>query len=97
MNPTLVYKSPGKHDGPESKTYDWIGVKTQEELDAKLSDGWSETLMAAIAPKIQVIPSDDDAPKRFELEQKADQLGLKFDGRTSDNKLSQKIEYALGV
>ncbi len=102
MNPTLLYKSPGDHFGPEGKTYSYVGVKTQEELDAKLSDGWHETLADAIAPKAAapaepIIPDDNAAPLRSELEEKAKELGLKFDGRTSDNKLAQKIQEALGA
>jgi len=102
MNPTLLYKSPGDHFGPEGKTYSYVGVKTQEELDAKLADGWHETLADAIAPKVvtspqSVIPDDNAPPLRLELEEKAKELGLKFDGRTSDNKLAQKIQEALGA
>lgn len=100
FEPKLVYKSPGDQHGPEGKTYSWVGVKTQEELDAKLADGWHLTLGEAIAtkeaPKQAEIPSDDSAPTRSELEEKATQLGLKFDGRTSDSKLGQRIIDALG-
>tara|TARA_R110002124_G_scaffold82957_1_gene217474 strand:+ start:1761 stop:2054 length:294 start_codon:yes stop_codon:yes gene_type:complete len=97
MIPTLVYKSPGDHFGPEGKTYSYVAVNTQEELDARLAEGWSETLIEAVSPKGPAIPDDNAPPMRVELEEKADQLGLKFDGRTSDNKLSQKIEDALGA
>lgn len=34
-------------------------------------------------------------PTRRELEQKANELGIKFDGRTTDRKLLEKIEEAL--
>ena len=98
FEPKLVYKSPGSQYGPEGKTYSWAGVKTQDELDGKLADGWHLTLGEAIAPKEKQpeIPADDSAPTRSELEEKAGQLGLKFDGRTSDSKLGQRIIYALG-
>jgi hypothetical protein len=100
FEPKLVYKSPGDQHGPEGKTYSWAGVKTQEELDGKLADGWHLTLGEAIAPKEAPkqpeIPLDDSAPTRSELEEKAGQLGLKFDGRTSDSKLGQRIIDALG-
>ena len=79
MIPTLVYKSPGDHFGPEGKTYSYVA------------------LIEAVSPKGPAIPDDNAPPMRVELEEKADQLGLKFDGRTSDNKLSQKIEDALGA
>ena len=100
FEPKLVYKSPGDQHGPEGNTYSWAGVKTQEELDGKLADGWHLTLGEAIAPKEAPkqteIPLDDSAPTRSELEEKAGQLGLKFDGRTSDSKLGQRIIDALG-
>tara|TARA_R110001606_G_scaffold326390_1_gene473156 strand:- start:630 stop:962 length:333 start_codon:yes stop_codon:yes gene_type:complete len=104
FEPKLVYKSPGDQYGPEGKTYSWAGVKTQEELDGKLADGWFATLAEAIAPKDApkiepkaVEPDENAPPTRSELEQKAEELGLKFDGRTSDNKLSQKIQESLGT
>jgi hypothetical protein len=40
FEPTLVYKSPGSQYGPAGKTYSWSGVKTQEDLDDKIADGW---------------------------------------------------------
>jgi hypothetical protein len=41
-------------------------------------------------------PADDDAPpSRAELEAQASKLGLKFDGRTPDGKLSRMIDIAL--
>ena len=38
----------------------------------------------------------DAPPTRKEMEAKAQELGIKFDGRTSDKKLSLLIETALG-
>ena len=39
---------------------------------------------------------DESAPPtREELEEKANELGIKFDGRTTDRKLLEKIEEAL--
>lgn len=38
---------------------------------------------------------DDAPPTRAELEQKATELGIKFDGRTTDKKLAAKIAEAL--
>ncbi len=50
----------------------------------------------AIAPVIQPTPVDENAPAtRAELEKKASELGLKFDGRTTDKRLGEKIEAAL--
>lgn len=41
-------------------------------------------------------PVDDNSPPtRQELEQKATMLGIKFDGRTSDKKLGERITQAI--
>ena len=42
-------------------------------------------------------PIIESAPTRDEMAIKARELGIKFDGRTSDKKLSLLIETALGV
>ena len=52
------------------------------------------TQPAAIGPS-EVSPDDDAPPTRDELEAKARELGVKFDGRTSDKTLLSKIEAAL--
>jgi pyridoxine/pyridoxamine 5'-phosphate oxidase len=46
------------------------------------------------APIIDVdaAPQDDAPPTRAELEAKATELGIKFDGRTKDKKLGQLIQ-----
>jgi hypothetical protein len=45
---------------------------------------------AAEAPAI--VPEDDALPTREELEVKATELGIRFDGRTKDKKLGQLIQ-----
>jgi hypothetical protein len=40
-------------------------------------------------------PQDDAAPTREEMEIKADELGIWYDGRTSDKKLLERITEAL--
>lgn len=98
--PTIVYKVPGKHVRPNG-TYDFAGVKNAEELEAKLKDGWFKTMPEAIEPKkvqpvVETAKADDIAPPtRLELEEKATELGIKFDGRFSDKKISQLIEETL--
>lgn len=49
----------------------------------------------AEAAQPETVPDDNAAPTRSELEAKAKQLGIKFDGRTSDKKLGQLIEAKL--
>ncbi len=95
----MVFKVPGKHVRPNG-TYDFTGVSNAEELAAKLKEGWFLTLAEAIEPKketfVATTETDDTAPPtRQELEQKATELGIKFDGRFSDKKISQLIEEAL--
>jgi hypothetical protein len=98
--PALVYRVPGKHLGAGG-TYDFEGVNNAEELQAKLKEGWFWSLTEAIESK-ETVPvaeakeSDDTAPPtRQELEQKATELGIKFDGRFSDKKIAQLIDEAL--
>jgi|TARA_R110000796_G_scaffold4461_1_gene17309 hypothetical protein len=101
MTPTIVYKSPGTQHGPGTTTYSWLGVKTQEELDEKLLDGWHMTLGEAIAPKIVFDKTIDDeavdnAPvTRSEVVNKAKDLGLQFDVRTPSTTLLKRIEEAI--
>lgn len=50
------------------------------------ADGWFLTMEEAANP-----PVSDAPPTRDELEEKARDLGIKFDGRTSDKKLAAAI------
>jgi hypothetical protein len=43
------------------------------------------------------IPVENEPPTRQELEQKAKELGIKYDGRTGDKKLGQLIADKLGA
>jgi hypothetical protein len=95
--PTILYRVPGAHFGPPGVTYDYLGVNTQEALEAALADGWHETLVAAMAPPVAApepapVPSDDAPVTREELEQKAEELGIKVDGRWSDKRLISEID-----
>lgn len=92
--PTLVYKCPGDHHGPGASTYSYKGVKDAEQLASARAEGWFMTLAEALAGEA-VEEEDDSMPTREELELKANELGIKFDGRTSDAGLLKKIEAAL--
>lgn len=99
--PVLVYKTPGRFRFRNGKTYRYASMTCQEELDSYLGDGWHLSKEDAIlgkkveAPIIE--PVDDNAPPtREEMQAKATELGLKFDGRTSDRKLLKMIADALG-
>lgn len=99
--PTLVYRSPGPHHGPGSTTYDYRGVKDEDELLLRQLEGWTLSLDEAINGKsvVQEVtapePADNVPPTRAEMEQKARELKIKFDGRTTDRKLLGLIESAL--
>lgn len=87
---TMVYKHPGAHK-VDGVSFDYL-IVTDDKLDEALAAGW-----ALSAPKAkeafdaaQAAPAET-APTRAELEQKATELGIKFDGRTTDKKLSAAI------
>ena len=94
--PTILYRVPGAHFGPPGVTYDYRGIDTEEALEAALADRWHESLVAAIkavAPReTAILPADDAPVMRAELEQKAEELGIKVDGRWSDKRLIAEIE-----
>ncbi len=74
----------------------WAIKPTKKKKPAKPLD-WRDQVKAAPAPA-QVVepepePIDEDAgPTREELEAKATELGIRFDGRTKDKKLGQLIQ-----
>lgn len=107
--PTILYKCPGEHQRPGG-TYSYRAAIDEESRAALISKGWSDTLPEAIEaakPKPVVIapvveeppppppPDDNLPPTRAEMEEKAKELGITFDGRTSDAKLSRLIVRAL--
>lgn len=95
FEPTIVYKPSGPHQRLGG-TFDYKGVNTQEEFDAAIEAGWHSDYAEMLNPKPKAVdPINDGAPTRAELEQKATELGLKFDGRTSDKKLGEMIAEAL--
>jgi hypothetical protein len=72
----------------------WAIKPTKKKKPAKPLD-WRDQVKATPAPDPVVDPepiSDDAAPTRAELEAKATELGIRFDGRTKDKKLGQLIQ-----
>ena len=67
---------------------------------SKPIDGINHRLLreqaAAVAPKPEPV-LDDAAPTRAELETKATELGIHFDGRTRDKRLGQLIQDKLSA
>ena len=114
--PSLVYRCPGLHFGPDGTTYNALGVEDDAQLCVALENGWSKSLVEAVSAYLKEsddsvansVPDVDSSaaekisegeeqnpPNRAELEQKADELGIKFDGRTTDRKLLEKINEVL--
>jgi len=75
------------------KIADWrIKLKAKKTKKRKPSKplGWKQ-----VEPEIKAVPEpviDDAAPTRAELEAKANELSIRFDGRTRDKKLGQLIQ-----
>lgn len=102
--PVFVYRCPGPHFGPSGTTYDSTHANDIQELEKLLSHGWSKSLIDAVDKFLN--PSkyvddlrelDDNSPvTRKELELKASELGIKFDGRTTDVLLFKRIQEAIG-
>lgn len=72
-------------------------IFADKDLPSALADGWVKTLAETVKlvqanPVEPVEPEDNSPPSREELELKATDLGIKFDGRTSDKKLLALIE-----
>lgn len=96
--PRMLFKSGGIHE-IHGGFYDYEIVQGDEQFAQFMADGWSispaEAKRLSEVPVTDVVadpvPSDDVAPTRAELERKATELGIAFDGRTSDAKLSGKI------
>jgi hypothetical protein len=62
---------------------------------SKPIDGINHRLLreqAEAAEAQAIVPKDDALPTREELEAKATELGIRFDGRTKDKKLGQLIQ-----
>ena len=95
---SIVYRDKGPHQRPNG-TYDFRGVNSKAEHAAALKDGWFNSMPEAIEGKHSVVdlPENDSPPTREELEQKAKELGIKFDKKTSNETLTDKINKAMGA
>lgn len=65
-------------------------IVDSSEVEEKVKEGWFKHPLDSV---IDV----ESIPTRKELEEKASELGIKFDKRVSDKNLSVKIEEALNV
>ena len=73
--------------------------KPIDGINHRLLREQAEAAAQAAAQAVEVVdtaPDDNAAPTRAELEAKATELGIRFDGRTKDKKLGQLIQDKLG-
>ena len=97
--PRFVFRCPGAYQRMGG-SYGYRSVEDEESHAKAIAEGWFGTLPEAIEahdnpkkpePVAAQEPAPDAPPTRQELEQKAKELGLKFDGRTTDKKLAALI------
>jgi hypothetical protein len=79
-------KKPVKVRKP-SRPIDGINYRLLREQEAAAAQAQAQAVEA-----VDTAPDDDAAPTRAELEAKATELGIRFDGRTRDKKLGQLIQ-----
>jgi hypothetical protein len=84
-------KKPVKVRKP-SKPIDGINHRLLREQAAAAAQAEAQTVEV-----VDTAPEDDAAPTRAELEAKATELGIRFDGRTKDKKLGQLIQDRLSA
>ncbi len=93
---TMLYKFPGDTE-INGKSFDYTIVE-DDKVEQAIAEGWhlttGDALDASTAEKLgdmRAAADDNAPPTRAELEAKAQELGIKFDGRTSDKKLGDLI------
>lgn len=94
MSDFIVYKKGGAHFAPAGLTYDSKVIKP-EDYDAEKANGWHVDFLTALGLNEETSEPSNDQPTRDEMLQKADELGIKVDGRWSDKKLLEQIEAKL--
>lgn len=94
MSDFIVYKKGGAHFAPAGLTYD-SKVINAEDYDAEKANGWHVDFLTALGLNEETSEPSNDQPTRDEMLQKADELGIKVDGRWSDKKLMSAIEEAI--
>jgi len=97
--PRMLYRFPGP-EPLQNGNFSTLIVRDSDEQAQALAAGWHLTTPAAkeaheAPPPAAPAEPEDAGPTRAELEQKATELGVSFDGRTSDKKLGEKIAAAL--
>ena len=88
--PQALYRAPGV-EKTDLGMFTTALVANEDQREAHLANGWHESQEGALAEAEKAAAQ----PTRAELEQRATELGLKFDGRTTDAKLAAAIEAKL--
>ncbi|MCY1423360.1 hypothetical protein D9M71_390700 [compost metagenome] len=97
--PVLLFRCPGPHARPGGD-YDWASARDEQHLAELKAAGWVDNLADAIKafdkPAVVIVEdeSEVETQTREQLEALATELGVKFDGRTSDSLLLQRIKAA---
>jgi len=103
--PRLVFKDGGEQQRAGG-FYSYQCVEDNAAYNSAIASGWFDSLGEALstpeaAAVVEAPEVDDDIdeadPSREELEAKAAELGIKFDGRNSDKKLLDLITAALEI
>ena len=90
--PRFVFRDGGKIQRAGG-SYSELLVEDESGYDAAIADGWFSSLSEAIEGRAEVL-SKEESDTRSELEEMAKELGIQFDGRTSNKKLLEKIKEA---
>ena len=88
-------KKPVKVRKP-SKPIDGINHRLLREQAEAAAQAEAQAAAEAVEV-VQAVSEDDAPPTREELEAKAKELGIRFDGRTGDKKLGQLIQDRLSA
>lgn len=89
-----AFKAAGDAAIATRKTADWRNKKksSKRKSEFKIAKAKARAEKTARETGVAVAEPDDNAqPTRAELEQQATLLGLKFDGRTTDKRLLERI------
>lgn len=103
--PRLVYKCPGPHR-KRGHSYRYQGCVDADQFAVLAKQGWFPSFEEAIVGNqieeiVEAVQAADEAideigePTRDEMEQKARELEIPFNSRTSDKVLAQRIADAV--
>lgn len=90
----MVYKCPGPLERAGG-TYAQMCVEDDAKFVEAIDSGWHQDMLDAINPPEPQATEDNGPATRAEMEIKAKDIGLKFDGRTSNARLLKMIEEAI--